>query len=122
MIQMQTRLDVADNSGAKNLMCIKVLGGTRRRYAGLGDVIICSVKKADPASEIKQGAVVRAVIVRTRAKVRRPDGSYVSFDKNAGVIVEKDGSPKGTRIFGAVARELRQKNFVKIISLAPEVV
>ncbi|MFH1550495.1 MAG: 50S ribosomal protein L14 [Planctomycetota bacterium] len=122
MIQMQTRLDVADNSGAKNLMCIKVLGGTRRRYAGLGDVIICSVKKADPASEIKQGSVVRAVIVRTRAKVRRPDGSYVCFDKNAGVIVEKDGSPKGTRIFGAVARELRQKNFVKIISLAPEVV
>ena len=122
MIQMQTRLDVADNSGAKSLMCIKVLGGTRRRYASLGDVIVCSVKKADPSSDVKEGTVVRAVIVRTKAKVRRPDGTYVRFDKNAGVVVEKDGNPKGTRIFGAVARELRRKNFAKIISLAPEVV
>jgi large subunit ribosomal protein L14 len=122
MIQMQTYLDVADNTGAKDLMCIKVLGGTRRRYAGLGDVVVCSVKKADPTSEIKQGTVVRAVIVRTRSRARRPDGSYVRFDRNAGVIIEKDGNPKGTRIFGAVARELRHKNFAKIISLAPEVV
>ena len=122
MIQMQTRLDVADNSGAKNLMCIKVLGGTRRRYATLGDIVVCAVKKADPASDIKEGTVVKAVIVRTKAKVRRPDGTYVRFDKNAGVVVDKDGNPKGTRIFGAVARELRYKNFVKIVSLAPEVV
>ena len=122
MIQTETQLDVADNSGAKSLMCIKVLGGTRRRYASLGDVIVCSVKKADPGSDVKEGSVVQAVIVRVKAKIRRADGSYVRFDKNAGVLVEKDGNPKGTRIFGAVARELRSKKFSKIISLAPEVV
>ena len=122
MIQMQTRLDVADNSGAKKVQCIKVLGGSKRMFAHLGDVIICSVKKALPASDIKQGDIVRAVIVRTKDSVRRNDGSYVRFDKNAVVIIDKDGSPKGTRIFGAVARELRQKSYMKIISLAPEVV
>ena len=122
MIQMQTRLDVADNSGAKKVMCIKVLGGSKRMFASLGDVIVCSVKKALPSSDIKQGEVVRAVIVRTRSSVRRPDGSYVRFDKNAVVLVDKDGNPRGTRIFGAVARELRSKNYMKIISLAPEVV
>ena len=122
MIQMQTRLDVADNSGAKRVMCIKVLGGSRRQYAGIGDLIVCSVKKALPTSEIKQGEVVRGVVVRTKQAVRRSDGSYVRFDRNAIVLVDKDGNPRGTRIFGAVARELRQKNYMKIISLAPEVV
>ncbi|MGE3163357.1 MAG: 50S ribosomal protein L14 [Planctomycetota bacterium] len=122
MIQMQTRLDVADNSGAKRVMCIKVLGGTGRRYATLGDTIVCSVKKALPTSEIKQGDVVKGVIVRTKHAIRRPDGSYVRFDKNAIVLIDKDNNPRGTRIFGAVARELRQKNFMKIVSLAPEVV
>jgi large subunit ribosomal protein L14 len=122
VIQMQTRLDVADNSGAKRVMCIKVLGGSRRQYAGIGDLIVCSVKKAIPTSEIKQGEVVRGVVVRTKQAVRRSDGSYVRFDRNAIVLVDKDGNPRGTRIFGAVARELRQKNYMKIISLAPEVV
>ncbi len=122
MIQMQSRLDVADNSGAKSVMCIKVLGGTRRRYAGIGDIIVGSVKKAAPGSEIKQGTVIRGVIVRQKANLRRADGSYVRFDSNALVIVDADGNPRGTRIFGAVARELRHKNFMKIISLAPEVV
>jgi len=122
VIQMQTRLDVADNSGAKRVMCIKVLGGSRRQYAGIGDLIVCSVKKALPTSEIKQGEVVRGVVVRTKQAVRRSDGSYVRFDRNAIVLVDKDGNPRGTRIFGAVARELRQKNYMKIISLAPEVV
>ncbi len=122
MIQMQTRLDVADNSGAKKVMCIKVLGGSHRQFAGIGDVIVCSVKKALPSSDIKQGEIVRGVVVRTRHAVRRSDGSHVRFDRNAIVIVDKDGNPKGTRIFGAVARELRQKNYMKIISLAPEVV
>ena len=122
MIQMQTRLDVADNSGVKKVMCIKVLGGSKRQFADVGDVIICSVKKALPTSEIKQGAVIRSVIVRTKKRIRRKDGSYVRFDKNAVVVVDADGNPKGTRIFGAVARELRQKNYMKIISLAPEVV
>ena len=122
MIQMQTRLDVADNSGAKSVMCIKVLGGTRRRYARIGDIIVASVKKAIPSSEVKQGTVVRGVIVRQRANMRRHDGSYVRFDSNAMVILDNDGNPRGTRIFGAVARELRQKKFMKIISLAPEVV
>jgi large subunit ribosomal protein L14 len=122
MIQMQSRLDVADNTGAKEVMCIHVLGGSRRRYAHLGDVIVCSVKKALPSSEIKAGAVVRGVIVRTKHAVRRDDGSYVRFDRNAIVLVDADGNPRGTRIFGAVARELRQKNFMKILSLAPEVV
>jgi len=122
VIQMQTRLDVADNSGAKRVMCIKVLGGTRRRYARIGDIIVASVKKAIPGSEVKEGTVVRGVIVRQKANMRRDDGSYVRFDSNAIVILDNDGNPRGTRIFGAVARELRQKKFMKIISLAPEVV
>ncbi len=122
MIQMQSRLDVADNSGAKSVMCIKVLGGTRRRYAGIGDIIGASVKKAAPGSEIKQGTVIRGVIVRQKANLRRADGSYVRFDSNALVIVDADGNPRGTRIFGAVARELRQKKYMKIVSLAAEVV
>ncbi len=122
MIQMQSRLDVADNSGAKSVMCIKVLGGTRRRYAGIGDIIVASVKKAAPGSEIKTGSVIRGVIVRQKANLRRADGSYVRFDSNAVVIVDSDGNPRGTRIFGAVARELRRKKFMKIVSLAPEVV
>ncbi len=122
MIQMQTRLEVADNSGAKTVMCIKVLGGTRRRYARIGDVIVASVKRAIPGSEVKQGSVVRGVIVRQKANLRRDDGSYVRFDTNAIVILDAEGNPKGTRIFGAVARELRERKFMKIISLAPEVV
>lgn len=122
MIQEQSRLDCADNTGAKIVYCFKVLGGTRRRYAGIGDVIIGSVKKAVPGGDMEEGTVVRAVIVRTRAPVRRSDGSYVRFDSNALVIIDNEGNPKGTRIFGAVARELRQKNFMKIISLAAEVV
>ncbi|MFC1588599.1 50S ribosomal protein L14 [Planctomycetota bacterium] len=122
MIQMQTRLDVADNSGAKEVMCIKVLGGTRRRYAGIGDIIVGSVKKAIPGAEVKEHTVIRAVVVRTRHPIHREDGSYVRFDKNAVVILDKDNNPRGTRIFGAVARELRAKKFMKIISLASEVV
>ena len=122
MIQMQTMLDVADNTGAKRAQCIKVLGGTHRRYAGLGDVIVASVKKAMPGSDVKTGTVVRGVIVRTSKNTRRPDGSYVRFDRNAMVIVDTDGNPRGTRIFGAVARELRDRSFMKIISLAQEVV
>ena len=122
MIQQETRLVVADNTGAREVMCIKVLGGTRRRYAGLGDVIICSVKSVIPGSEIKKKAVVRGVIVRTSQPARRMDGSYVRFDTNAGVLVDKDNNPRGTRIFGAVARELREKSFTKIVSLASEVV
>ena len=122
MIQMQTMLDVADNTGAKRAMCIKVLGGTHRRYAGLGDIIVASVKKSMPGSDVKPGTVVKGVIVRTAKNVRRKDGSYIRFDKNAMVIVDNDGNPKGTRIFGAVARELREKNYMKIISLAQEVV
>jgi large subunit ribosomal protein L14 len=122
MIQMQTRLDVADNTGAKEVMCIKVLGGSRRRFAGLGDIIICSVKSVIPGSEIKKKAVVRGVIVRTKAPTRRGDGSYVRFDSNAVVLVDNDGNPRGTRIFGAVARELRERRFMRIVSLASEVV
>ncbi len=122
MIQMQTRLDVADNTGAKECMCIKVLGGSRRRYATVGDIVVASVKKAIPGSDIKSGTVVRGVVVRTKASVRREDGSYVRFDRNAMVLLDNDNNPRGTRIFGAVARELRQKNFMKIISLASEVV
>jgi large subunit ribosomal protein L14 len=122
MIQQETRLVVADNTGAREVMCIKVLGGTRRRYAGLGDVIICSVKSVIPGSEIKKKAVVRGVIVRTSQPARRTDGSYVRFDTNAVVLVDKDNNPRGTRIFGAVARELREKSFTKIVSLASEVV
>jgi large subunit ribosomal protein L14 len=122
MIQMYTYLDVADNTGAKECMCIKVLGGTRRRYAGLGDVIIASVKKALPSSEIKAGTVVRAVVVRTKKASRRDDGSYVRFDRNALVLIDNEKNPRGTRIFGAVARELRERGFGKIVSLAAEVV
>ena len=121
MIQQETRLSVADNTGARELMCIKVLGGSRRRYAGLGDVIICSVKSTIPGSDIKKKAVVRAVIVRTRKPTRRADGSYIRFDGNAAVIIDKDNNPRGTRIFGAVARELRDRNFMKIVCLASEV-
>jgi len=122
MIQSYSRLDVADNTGAKEAMCIKVLGGTRRRYASVGDVIVASVKKAAPGSDVRQGDVVRGVIIRTRHNVRRPDGTCVRFDRNAMVLLDNDNNPKGTRIFGAVARELRHKNFMKIISLASEVV
>jgi large subunit ribosomal protein L14 len=122
MIQMQTFLDVADNTGAKRVQCIKVLGGSKRRYAGLGDIVVCSVKKALPSSEVRPGSVVKGVIVRMKKRQRREDGSYVRFDRNAIVLVDQDNNPKGTRIFGAVARELREKNFMKIISLAQEVV
>ena len=122
MIQMQTFLDVADNTGAKLVQCIKVLGGTHRRYAGLGDVVVVSVKKSLPTSEFRQGAVAKGVIVRVRKNTRREDGSYVRFDQNAVVLIDAEGNPKGTRIFGAVARELRERNYMKIISLATEVV
>jgi large subunit ribosomal protein L14 len=122
MIQMQTWLDVADNSGAKRAMCIKVLGGSHRRYAHVGDIIVVSIKKAIPHSEIKQKTVCKAVIVRTAAPIRREDGSYVKFDTNAVVLIDKDGNPVGSRIFGPVARELRARNYMKIVSLAPEVV
>ena len=122
MIQMYTWLDVADNTGAKEAMCIKVLGGTRRRYAGLVDIIIASVKKAIPGGDVKPGDIVKGVIVRTRKAARRDDGSYVRFDRNAMVIIDNELNPRGTRIFGAVARELRERNFARIISLAAEVV
>lgn len=122
MIQMQTRLDVVDNSGAKIAQCIKVLGGSKRRYAHVGDVIVVSIKKSAPNCEIKAGSVERGVIVRTKFAVARKDGSYVRFDSNAIVLLDKDNNPRGTRIFGAVARELRQRNFMKIVSLAQEVV
>ena len=122
MIQMQTYLDVADNTGAKQVQCIKVLGGTHRRYAGLGDVIVASVKKSIPGADVKPGTIVKGVIVRVKKSTRRDDGSYVRFDRNALVIVDQDGNPKGTRIFGAVARELRERNFMKIVSLAQEVI
>ena len=120
MIQMQTMLAVADNSGARKVQCIKVLGGTGIRYAGLGDVIICSVKEAIPNSNVKKGDVVRCVVVRVKKEVRRKDGSYIKFDQNAAVLINEDGSPRGTRIFGPVARELREKRYMKIVSLAPE--
>ena len=122
MIQPFTRLKVADNSGAKELMCIRVLGGTGRRTARIGDLIVCSVKEATPGGVVKKGDVVKAVIVRTVRGTRRKDGSYISFDENAAVIVREDKSPRGTRIFGPVARELRDRDFMKIISLAPEVI
>jgi len=122
MIQAQTRLEVADNSGAKVIMCIKVLGGTKARYAGIGDVIVASVKDAVPDAIVKKKDVVKAVIVRVKNKVRRKDGTYIRFDNNSAVIIDDQMQPKGTRIFGPVARELREKNFLKIISLAPEVV
>ena len=121
MIQMQTRMKVADNTGAKELMCIRVLGGTGRRYANIGDIVVCAVKKASPGGVVKKGDVVKAVIVRSRKGLRRNDGSYIKFDENAAVIVAEDKNPKGTRIFGPVARELREHEFTKILSLAPEV-
>lgn len=121
MIQQQTRLRVADNTGAKEVMCIKVLGGTKRRYAAIGDIIIVSVKNALPTGTVKKKSVERAVIVRTKKELRRDDNSYIRFDDNAVVIVDKDNQPKGTRIFGPIPRELRKKGFQKIISLAPEV-
>ena len=120
MIQMYTYIDVADNSGAKECMCVKVLGGTRRRYAGLGDVIIASVKKANPGGDVKQGEVVRGVVVRCKKATRRADGTYVRFDRNAIVLLNKEDEPMGTRIFGAVARELREKAFAKITNLSEE--
>ena len=122
MIQMQTILDVADNSGAKKVGCIKILGGTRRKYARVGDVIVVSVKDAVPNSKIRKGEVVRAVVVRTTKEVGRPDGSYIRFDDNSAVLINPQGEPVGTRIFGPVARELRARRFMKIVSLAPEVV
>jgi len=122
MIQMQTRLNVADNTGAKEVTCIKVLGGSRRRTAGLGDIVVCSVKSVLAGSDMKKGAVVRGVIVRCRQPTRRTDGSYVRFDRNALVLIDNEKNPRGTRIFGAVARELRERNFMKIVSLAAEVV
>lgn len=122
MIQQESRLQVADNTGARELMCIKVLGGSRRRTAGLGDIIVCSVKSVLPGSEIKKKAVVRAVIVRCKKPTRRADGSYIRFDSNAAVIIDTDKNPRGTRIFGAVARELRDRSFMKIVSLANEVI
>jgi large subunit ribosomal protein L14 len=121
MIQQETRVTVADNTGAKELLVIRVLGGSRRRYATVGDVVVATVKKAIPGGTVEKGDVVKAVIVRTKKEVRRPDGSYIRFDDNAAVIINDQGDPKGTRIFGPVARELRDKNFMKIVSLAPEV-
>ena len=121
MIQKFTRLKVADNSGAREIMCIQVLGGTRRRYAGVGDVIVASVKLAQPAAAVKKGDVIRAVVVRTTKSFGRPDGSYIKFDDNAAVVLSDKQNPRGTRIFGPVARELRERNFMKIVSLAPEV-
>ena len=121
MIQQESRLAVADNSGAKEVLCIRVLGGTKRRYASVGDKIVVAVKSAMPSGAVKKGSVAKAVVVRTRKEVRRPDGSYIRFDENAAVILKNDGEPRGTRIFGPVGRELRDKNFMKIISLAPEV-
>lgn len=122
MIQQETRLVVADNTGAKEILCIRVLGGSTRKYGRIGDIIIASVKEATPDAQVEKGDVVRAVIVRTAKEYRRPDGTYIRFDDNAAVIIDENGNPKGTRIFGPVARELRSKGFMKIISLAPEVV
>ena len=121
MIQQQSYLKVADNTGAKEIMCIRVLGGSRKRYANIGDVIVASVKKAAPGGVVKKGDVVKAVVVRSKSGVRRDDGTYIRFDENAAVIIKEDKNPKGTRIFGPVARELRDKQFMKIVSLAPEV-
>ena len=121
MIQTESYLNVADNSGAKTLLCIKVLGGSRRRYASIGDIIMCSVKSAIPNSPLKKGEKVRAVIVRTKKERRRSDGSYIRFDENAAVVIDNQMNPRGTRVFGPVARELREKNFMKVVSLAPEV-
>ena len=121
MIQQQSLMKVADNTGAKELMCIRVLGGSGRRYAGIGDIVVCAVKKAAPGGVVKKGDVVKAVVVRTVKETRRADGSYIRFDENAAVIIKEDKTPKGTRIFGPVARELREHDFTKIMSLAPEV-
>ena len=121
MVQQQTILKVADNTGAKEIMCIRCLGGSYRKYARIGDIIVASVKTATPGGVVKKGEVVKAVVVRTKKGARRPDGSFVKFDENAAVIIREDGTPKGTRIFGPVARELRDKNYLKILSLAPEV-
>ena len=121
MIQQQTRLKVADNTGAKEIMCIRCLGGSHRKFAEIGDVIMASVKSATPGGVVKKGEVVKAVVVRTKKGARRADGSYIKFDENAAVIIKDDGNPRGTRIFGPVARELRDKNYMKILSLAPEV-
>ena len=121
MIQQQTRLTVGDNTGAKEIMCIRVLGGSYRRYANIGDIIVATVKSAAPGGQVKQGEVVKAVVVRSVKGLRRADGSYIRFDENAAVIIKEDKTPRGTRIFGPVARELREKDFMKIISLAPEV-
>ncbi len=121
MIQAESRLKVADNSGAREILCIKVLGGTRRRYARVGDTIVATVKEALPNAAIKKGEIVRAVIVRTKKEMRRPDGSYIGFDENAAVVIDPTGNPTGTRIFGPVARELRDRHYMKIVSLAPEV-
>ena len=121
MIQQQTYLKVADNTGAKEIMCIRVLGGTRKRYAHVGDIIVASVKKAAPGGVVKKGDVVKAVVVRTAFSIRRDDGTYIRFDENAAVIIKEDKNPRGTRNFGPVARELREKDFLKILSLAPEV-
>ena len=121
MIQQETRLKVGDNTGAKELLCIRVLGGSKRRSASIGDVIVCAVKQATPGGVVKKGDVVKAVVVRTVYQVQRADGSFIKFNENAAVIIKDDGTPKGTRIFGPVARELREKNYMKIVSLAPEV-
>ncbi len=121
MIQAQTILDVADNSGARRVMCFRVLGGSRRRYAYVGDIVICAVKDALPGAQVKKGEVVKAVVVRTRKEIRRKDGSYIRFDENAAVLINNQGNPRGTRIFGPVARELRDRNYMKIVSLALEV-
>jgi ribosomal protein L14, bacterial/organelle len=122
MIQQQSRLSVADNTGAKEIMCIRVLGGSYRRYANIGDIIVASVKSASPGGVVKKGDVVKAVVVRTSKGLRREDGSHIRFDENAAVVIKEDKSPRGTRIFGPVARELREKDFMKIVSLAPEVI
>ena len=121
MLQQQSLMNVADNTGAKELMCIRVLGGTGRRYANIGDVVVCAVKKAAPNGQVKKGEVVKAVVVRTAKGLKRAAGSYIKFDENAAVIIKDDGTPRGTRIFGPVARELREKDYLKILSLAPEV-
>ena len=121
MIQQESRLKVADNSGAREVLCIKVLGGTRRRYASIGDVFVATVKDAQPGAAVKKGDVVKCVVVRVKKEKRRPDGSYIRFDDNAAVIIDPAGNPRGTRIFGPVARELRERNYMKIVSLAPEV-
>ena len=121
MVQQESRLKVADNSGAKEVLCIRVLGGTKKRYASLGDKIVVTIKQADPSGDVKKGQITKAVVVRTRKEVRRKDGSYIRFEENAAVLLNQNDEPKGTRIFGPVARELRDKQFMKIVSLAPEV-